>query len=81
MNRFAVCLAALACLACFGCADKPVEVDMTKPSGDEASNDYLECQAKAYTASAISPKDKDVEAWRQEMIDACMKAKGYTVNE
>ena len=81
MNRFIASIAVAACLACFGCADKPVTMDLTKSSGDVVSNDYIDCEATAYRATAIMTDEQDFEARRAELVDACMKTKGYSVNE
>lgn len=81
MNRLLVLIALAVSLACFGCADKPVEIDLTKSPGDEVSNDYVDCESKAYRATGAMTDEQDFEARRAELVDACMKAKGYSVNE
>lgn len=81
MNRLIASIALAACLTCFGCADKPVEVDLTKSPGDDVSNDYVDCEAKAYRATGTMTDEQDFEARRAELVDECMKTKGYSINE
>ena len=81
MNRLALVCAAFVLSFVAGCADKPVEVDLTKPMTDEVKEDYLDCEARAYRATGVMTEEEDFEARRRILIDECMSLRGYSVQE
>lgn len=59
-----------------GCASAPVAENVSQ-SAMEA--DYADCEAMSYVSTAGIRAQGAADAKRQELIDTCMKHKGYTV--
>ncbi len=77
LRRFAVsaCLA-LAALA-LGCAGSGPRADNVPQAAVDA--DYNDCESRAYVSTAMIPTASEAADKHQEIIDACMKEKGYNV--
>ncbi|WP_428563995.1 MAG: hypothetical protein ACP59X_01430 [Solidesulfovibrio sp. DCME] len=71
----AFCLALTVC--CLGCAG-------TEPKSDNVAKetldaDYHDCEIRGYVSTALIKSPGEATEQQEQIIDACMKEKGYSV--
>lgn len=71
----ALCLGLMA-----ACSSQPKIINPNKP-GTAAQADYDECRGRAAVATALPGSTKAHNATMQQILDECMKAKGYDVTD
>ncbi len=79
MPRRCIAASALLLLAALagGCAGSGPRSDNVPQETIEA--DYNQCENRAFVSTAMIRNPDAAEARHQEIIDTCMKEKGYTV--
>lgn len=74
-------LAAAFCLAlafcCLGCASTEPKSDNVAKEALDA--DYHDCEIRAYVSTALIRSPDEATDKQEQIIDACMKEKGYSV--
>ena len=77
LRRFvAVAFLALSALA-LGCAGSGPHSDNVPQATVDA--DYNECESRAFVSTALIQSPGEAEARQQEIVDECMKERGYSV--
>lgn len=76
LRSFAAAMLLLAALS-LGCAGSSPKSDNV--SQDALNADYNDCESRAFVSTALIKSGDAAEARHQEIIDECMKEKGYNV--
>jgi len=75
LRLFAAASLVLAALS-LGCAGSAPKSDNV--SQDALNADYNDCESRAFVSTALIRSGSEAEDRQQEIIDECMKEKGYT---
>ena len=79
MRIVTLLLAALAAVSAFGCAAKPM-YESPERSQAQMERDFSDCDWEAARATGNVAKGADRQTRIEELLDKCMKAKGYKKN-
>jgi hypothetical protein len=77
--RVVFLLAAVAAVAVSGCSAKPM-YESPERSQAQMERDFSDCDWEAARATGNVAKGADRQARIEELLDKCMKAKGYKRN-